>query len=225
MNAVKARLILRNIAPVLERHNNLVFDDGLLFFTPIGYYVRGCSFQIGRAGTYAFVSRFVCPLFEGNGFLHVTWGKRLSNAMGGQGWDFDSPDFAEEFPRRFETVIAPAVIGVTDGRAFLHYIETEDVDGRWFEYGRALAHLHMGNLAVAKHEFDAFLDRWDEDGFGRPTHVETARKIRKMIEHDPAGLDAFMRDIAAAEVKAAKLEKYWVAPKSFFDGPINTSGV
>jgi hypothetical protein len=39
----------------------------------------------------------------------------------------------------------------------------------------------------------------------------------------PAWLDAYLRGIAAAQIRAAK--KHWVPPESFFDGPIDTSGI
>jgi hypothetical protein len=219
----------RNIKSVLESSPDLVFDRSYLFFRPIGYYLRGCAFQIGRAQSFAYVSRFVAPLFE-EGAWYGGWGIRLRTLQGGEGWDFDSPHFTEYFPELFEKSIRPAVANVTTGAAFLRYLETEKMSSHWLDYGHGLAYLHMGNLAAAKQKLDAFLDCWDrltmslENKNPEPDMV-VVRQVRQMIESDYTKLDAYLREVAAAQVKEAKLEKYWVPPKSFFDGPIDTSGI
>jgi hypothetical protein len=218
----------RNIKSVLESSPDLVFDRSYLFFRPIGYYLRGCAFQIGGARSFAYVSRTVAPLFEGA--WYAGWGIRLRTLQGGEGWDFDSPHFTEYFPELFEKSIRPAVANVTTGAAFLRYIETEKQNSQWLEYGRALAHLQMGNLATAKQELDAFLDCWDRLSLSLPyknpePDMPVARQIRQMIESDHTKLAAYLREVAATQVKEAKLEKYWVPPESFFDGPVDTSGI
>ncbi len=218
----------RNIKPVLDSSPDLVFDRSFLFFQPLNYYLRGCAFQLTRDGKGAYVSRIVTPLFEGA--WYGSWGIRLRTLQGGEIWYFDSPHFAEYFPEFFENTIRPAVANVTTGAALLRYLETEKVDSSWLDHGRALAHLQMGNLAVAKQELDAFLDRWDRLQkslvYRSPEpDVDVARKVRQMIETDYTKLDGYLREVAAAQVKEAKLEKYWVPPKSFFDGPIDTSGI
>jgi hypothetical protein len=39
-----ARLLKSLIKPVVQGHPNVIFFDNMLFFQPIGWYLRGCIF-------------------------------------------------------------------------------------------------------------------------------------------------------------------------------------
>ncbi|MGB6175659.1 MAG: hypothetical protein WBF43_04825 [Methylocella sp.] len=78
-----AKLLKLLIKPVMQRHPNLVFFDTNLFFQPIGWYLRGCMFSRSSwtgAAKFAFLYRFVIPLFEPHIRGMVGWGGRLTYA-------------------------------------------------------------------------------------------------------------------------------------------------
>lgn len=211
------------IKGVLDSSPDVIFRDNALIFQPIGYYLRGCAIGVMSGTTIGTVYKFVNPLFEG--VSYGGWGTSLLTAQGVYGWDVGSPRFSEEFMTLFESKIRPAVADVTNGAAFLKYLETEKVDGDWHERGRAAAYLHMGNLAAAKPGFTEFLDRMDEwhseikdllPGRKQGPVVETARQVCHLIEHDPGMLGNYLHEVAATQIRLLKLQKDWVAPKSFF---------
>ena len=99
-----ARLLKSLIKPVMERHPNLVFFDNMLFFQPIGWYLRGCIF--GRsswtgAAKFAFVNCFVMPLFEPHIRGTMGWGGRLRTRAGSKAW-YVEDNFSTEFEWAFE---------------------------------------------------------------------------------------------------------------------------
>ena len=148
-----ARLLKSLVKPVMLRHPNLVFFDNMLFFQPIGWYLRGCIF--GRsswtgAAKFAFVNCFVMPLFEPHIRGTMGWGGRLRTRAGDQMWDVDADDFLAEFEWAFETEIAPHVEAISTGEDFKRYIEKKLDFTAWSDLGIAMGYLHMGQLPEAK---------------------------------------------------------------------------
>jgi hypothetical protein len=157
-----AKVINSLIKPLMQRHPNLVFFDTKLFFQPIGWYLRGCMF--GRSNwtggaQYAFLYRFVIPLFEPRIRGMIGWGGRLRTRAGSQMW-YVEDNFTEEFEWAFATEIAPHVEAISTGEDFKLYIEKKLDKDSWSDVAIAMGCLHMGQLAEAKAIFEALFEKY-----------------------------------------------------------------
>ena len=219
-----ARLLKSLIKPVMLRHPNVVFFDNTLFFQPIGWYLRGCSFgKFGWPGgrtNIIFVNRFVIPLFEPRVRGLLGWGGRLRTRAGSQGWDVDADDFLAEFEWAFETEIAPHVEAISTGEDFKRYVAKKLDFTSWGEFGIAMGCLHMGRLAETKAILETLFEKYgarfpDDDVFWMPQ----GRMILRAIETAPLGLEAKLIATAVQTAENFKITKFWTQPKKFWDQP------
>ncbi len=218
-----ARLLKSLIKPFMERHPNLVFFDNMLFFQPIGWYLRGCIF--GRSSwtggaKFAFVNRFVMPLFEPHIRGHGGWCGRLRTRAGDQMWDVNADNFLAEFEWAFETEIAPHVEAISTGEDFKRYIEKKLDFTSWGEFGIAMGCLHMGRLAETKAILETLFEKYgarfpDDDVFWMPQ----GRMILRAIETDPLGLEAKLIATAVQTAENFRITKFWTKPEKFWDKP------
>jgi hypothetical protein len=157
-----ARLLKSLIKPVMQRRPNLVFFDNTLFFQPIGWYLRGCMFGRSNwtgAAKFAFLYRFVIPLFEPRIRGMIGWGGRLRTRAGSEAW-YVEDNFTAEFEWAFETEIAAHVESISTGEDFKIYIEKNLDKMSWREQGRAMGCLHMGQLAEAKELLETVIKKY-----------------------------------------------------------------
>jgi len=217
-----ARLLKSHIKPVMQRHPNLVFFDNTLFFQPVGWYLRGCMF--GRsswtgAAKFAFLYRFVIPLFEPRIRGMVGWGGRLRTRAGSQMW-YVEDNFTEEFEWAFETEIAAHVEAISTGEDFKHYIEKKLDFTSWTERGLAMGCLHLGQLAEAKRLLQTVIK--DYETLNKPKEASSiinARMIIHSLETDPLGLEAKLIATAVQTAENFKIAKFWTQPEKFWDQP------
>ena len=217
-----ASLLISLIKPVMQRHPNLVFFDTKLFFQPIGWYLRGCMF--GRSNwtggaKYAFLYRFVIPLFEPRIRGMIGWGGRLRTRTGSQMW-YVEDNFTEEFEWAFATEIAPHVEAISTGEDFKLYMEKE-LD---FTSGRkraiAMGCLHMGQLAETKNLLQTAIKTYEALKIPKETSsITNARMIVHGIETDPLGLEAKLIATAVQTAENFKITKFWTKPEKFWDKP------
>ncbi|MGO9723382.1 MAG: hypothetical protein ACLPOA_23030 [Methylocella sp.] len=217
-----ARLLKSLIKPVLQRHPNVIFFDNMLFFQPIGWYLRGCMF--GRsswtgAAKFAFVNRFVLPLFEPRIRGVLGWGGRLRTRAGSEAW-YVEDNFTAEFEWAFENEIAAHVEAISTGEDFKIYIGKKLDFTSWGEYAVAMACLHMGQLAEAKKLLQKLVEeceqlRISQQAFG----FANARNLLPYLETDPFGLEAKLIAPAVQTAENFKITKFWAQPEKFWDKP------
>ena len=217
-----ARILKSLIKPVLKRHPNVIFFDNMLFFQPIGWYLRGCIF--GRsswtgAAKFAFVNRFVLPLFEPRIRGVLGWGGRLRTRAGSEAW-YVEDNFTAEFEWAFENEIAAHVEAISTGEDFKVYIEKKLDKNNWSDVAIAMGCLHMGRLAEAKAILEALFEKYGarfprDDVFWMPH----ARMIIHGIETDPLGLEAKLIATAVQTAENFRITKFWTQPEKFWDKP------
>jgi hypothetical protein len=217
-----ARLLKLLIKPVIGGHPNVIFFDNMLFFQPIGWYLRGCIF--GRsswtgAAKFAFVNRFVMPLFEPHIRGEGGWCGRLRTRAGSQMW-YAEDNFTEEFEWAFETEIAAHVEAISTGEDFKFYIEKKLDRNSWSDVAIAMGCLHMGQLVEAKAILEALFEKYGarfprDDVFWMPH----ARMIIHSLETDPLGLEAKLIATAVQTAENFRITKFWSKPEKFWDKP------
>ena len=217
-----AQLVKSLIKPVIEGHPNVIFFDNMLFFQPIGWYLRGCIF--GRsswtgAAKFAFLYRFVMPLFEPHIRGEGGWCGRLRTRAGSEAW-YVEDNFTAEFEWAFETEIAAHVEAISTGEDFKVYMEKE-LD---FTSGRkraiAMGCLHMGQLAETKNLLQTAIKTYEALKIPKETSsITNARMIVHGIETDPLGLEAKLIATAVQTAENFKITKFWTKPEKFWDKP------
>ena len=217
-----ARLLNSLIKPVIEGHPNVTFFDNMLFFQPIGWYLRGCIFGKSSwtgAAKFAFVNRFVMPLFEPYIRGEGGWCGRLRTRTGHQMWYVEN-NFTEEFEWAFETEIAAHVEAISTGEDFKLYIEKKLDKNSWSDVAIAMGCLHMGQLAEAKAIFEALFDKYGAR-FPRDdlSWMRNARMIIHGIDTDPLGLEAKLIATAFQTAENFRITKFWSKPEKFWDKP------
>lgn len=217
-----ARLLKSLIEPVIQRRPNLVFFDNTLFFQPIGWYLRGCMF--GRSSwsggaKFAFLYRFVMPLFEPRIRGMMGWGGRLRTRAGSEAW-YVEDNFTAEFEWAFDMEIAAHVEAISTGEDFRLYIEKKLDKNSWSDVAIAMGCLHMGKLAEAKAIFEALFEKYGAR-FPRDdvSWMPRARMIIHGIETDPLGLEAKLIATAVQTVENFRITKFWTKPEKFWDKP------
>ena len=219
-----AKLINSLIKPLMQRRTNLVRFDNMLFFQPIGWYLRGCMFGRfnwpGGNTNRIFVYRFVIPLFEPRIRGVLGWGGRLRTRTGHQVWDVSADDFLAEFAWAFETEIAAHVEAISTGEDFKLYIEKKLDKNSWSDVAIAMGCLHMGQLAEANAILEALFEKYGarfplDDVFW----MRNARMIIRDIETDPLGLEAKLIATAVQTAENFRITKFWTQPEKFWDKP------
>jgi hypothetical protein len=217
-----ARLLKLLIKPVIKGQPNVIFFDNMLFFQPIGWYLRGCIF--GRsswtgAAKFAFLYRFGMPLFEPHIRGEGGWCGRLRTRAGSEAW-YVEENFTEEFEWAFGTEIAAHVEAISTGEDFKLYIEKKLDFTSWSERGLAMACLHMGQLAEVKNLLQTAIKTYE--GLKIPkeaSSITNARMIIQGIETDPLGLEAKLIATAVQTAENFRITKFWTQPEKFWDKP------
>ena len=219
-----AKLLNSLIKPLMQRRTNLVRFETMLFFQPIGWYLRGCMFGRfnwpGGNTNIIFVYRFVMPLFEPHIRGEGGWCGRLRTRAGSQGWDVSARDFLAEFEWAFETEIAPHVEAISTGEDFKLYIEKKLDFTSSSERGLAVGCLHMGQLPEAKELLQTVIKVYETLNMPKEASWMTnVRSIIRDIETDPLGLEAKLIATAVQTAENFKITKFWTKPEKFWDKP------
>lgn len=211
------------LAPVLAKLPDWRYHRGCLFHLPIGYYLRGVMFKPSQSSREAYqILRFVYPLFDFPQFIHMGWS--MSYPVPGtrnRGWNAFHVYFASELIDVMENCIIPTVASIRTGSAFLNYLTENYTQHGWQETGKALAHVHMGDLKKAR---DYLIET--EQALRAP-HMErllqpgawghNVVELLRLIETDPAAIPAHCEAVARASVKFNKLEKFWTPEPFVYD--------
>lgn len=208
--------------PIQERLPGWQYRRGWLFRQPIGYYLRGLA--LNRSWSDRRVARLqhcVYPLYESEQGIHTSWGE--SNPIPGttnHGWNVFHPDFAPKLMELMDAVIIPATAHIEKGSDFLGYLGEHRIFSGWPDWGRALAYVHMGDLAKAR----AVLIPLAETIRSQFPHLGTPGKwghdlleLLRLIEHDPDAIPARCEAIARKGLRVRKLEKFWVPTPFVYD--------
>ena len=110
-------------------------------------------------------------------------------------------------------VVMPATEHVEKGSDFLTYLTERRTDSGWPEWGKALAYVHMGDLAKARELLVPLAEmvrtRFPELGvYGVWGH--NLLELLRLIDEDPAAIPAHCEAVARQSVKVSKLDKFWV---------------
>jgi hypothetical protein len=211
------------LEPVLARYPEWHYRRHWVFCRPIGFYLRGCMFN----GSFSAkgkpqVLHCVFPLFEAPRRAHISWG--IEYPVPGTtnfGWDLKSSNFVDKMSEFMQRVVIPKTSNVTNGEAFLTYLDGHPACSGWIGWARALGYVHMGDLAKAEELIaplvkDMLTDhpRLAADGAWGQSMIEMLRLIRD----DPNTIPKHCEAIAQKSVTLNKLEKYW-EPTSFIATP------
>ena len=211
---VKAQDMQSILGPVKRAFPGWAYHRGWFFQLPIDFYLRGMAFKQSWSNKHVVeVLHCVYPLFESDGGLHGSWGtSRPIPGTPNHGWKVTSPDFAGKLIEVMHDAIVPATANITTGADFLHYLETQRFSHGWPDWGKALAHVHMGDLERAAEllRLYAKIIRTDHPRLQEPgTWGASLLRMLELIETDPDAIPAHCEAVARQAVKANKLEKFW----------------
>ena len=193
-----------------------------LFCLPMGYYMRGISFKHSWSGREQVeVWRFVAPLYEWAGYINSGWSQIYPiPGTTNHGWNVFHPQFAEKLMEVMEQEIIPSTAHIQTGGDFLHYQTHKIIRSSWTDWGKAMAHIHMGELDAAR---DLMLPcakymndvspRLKEPGSWGHNLLELLR----LIEEDRDAIPAHCEAVARKSVAACKLEKFWEPTPFVYD--------
>lgn len=211
---VKEREMKRLVAPVEQALPGWVYHRSMLFQRPVGYYLRGVGFKHSWSNRNVVeVWHCVYPLFESAGIAHIGWG--ASHAIPGtpnHGWNVTSPEFASKLVELMNAVIVSATSNITKGSDFLKYLSEQRFTHGWPGWGKALAHIHMGELELAREllKKDADVIRTRLPMLAAPgAWGANLLQLLNLIENDPEAVPLHCDATARQAVKVNKLEQYW----------------
>ena len=196
---------------------------GWVLSLPIGCYMRGIAFSQSFTDKYGFeIKRCVYPLFESPRVAHIGWGRsRPIPGTTNHHWNLLAPDFSEKIYDLMLSEIIPATQGVVDGAGFLVYLDQQGFSHGWPEWGRALAHVHIGNLDTAQELLvhPAGIIRKNFPQLQQPDcWGGDLLEMLRLLEHDRDAIPAHCEEIARRSVKANKLEKHWTPTPFVYGG-------
>jgi hypothetical protein len=205
----------------------------ILFYEPIGLYLRGLHFQKSQWSMSFYVSTFVHPLYAMASARFDEYGGRVPvpGPAYNEGWNCDSEQFDWEFTTLLSETVSPRMSGLTNGRELMRYVDiAEEVAIRlepsrqnpdWKHPGYGWAALHLGRLDEARENFQNYIDglerfreRWRLSGPpGAPLEdnheTKNVRIILDLIAHNPDAIPAHCDAVARQAIINAKLEKFW----------------
>ncbi len=163
----------------------------------------------------------VFPLFEGPRGAHLSWGMECPVPGGpNYGWDLRNPDLAQQLIALMHEVVVPTTAHVTNGRAFLGYLDGHSACSGWVDWARALGFIHMGNLDAARDLITPLahimLDRFPHiavEGAWGHSMIEMLR----LINDDPGAVPDHCEAVARKAVTINKLEKFWEPTPFVYD--------
>jgi hypothetical protein len=218
------------IKPILARHPECAFEKGMLFFKPVGWYLRGIAFQRSQWSSDNFyVQGFVAPLVYAPDVISCI-GDRVTLGSTGQEtvmWSLQQPHIENDLIFMFEDEISHLVKAVSDGAAFLAYLQ-QIPDGSFSgslkkpTYQSGLAHLHLGDLPNARAGFEAHKaiiappNQTGTPRFGidltQSAWFQNLLQLINLIDNEPSSIPAHCEAVARQALSTLKLEKYWDAP-------------
>lgn len=207
------------LAPILARYPEWRYSRGYLFRVPIGYYLRGVALSGSWSSRESYsIRRFVYPLYEFVPHIHIGWS--MSYPIPGttnHGWNIFHPRWERAFVEVFEDSILPIVANIARGSDFLRYLNENYTMHGWQNTGKALAHIHMGELATARDLMAADAQviksrfpRLNKPGIWGRNLIEMLR----LIDERPLDVPAHCEARAQQSVQFNKLVKFW-APVPF----------
>ena len=155
----------------------------LLFANPVGDILRGFFFDGSDYSRTAFrIVGFFQPLFPAMNHVHLTFGERLRDDSGRDGWDAAQPDFMSSL-RRAVLVEAPRIQAVKDATSaavILFATKSENLHGAE-AYAQCLA--RSNNVSAAQVEWSQLAGRlernivWQEDMLARIEALSAAFSV------------------------------------------------
>jgi hypothetical protein len=204
-------------------------EGDILFFLPVGYYLRGLAFQKSQWGEAFYIWSFVRPLHGVTGRFTLTYSRRMSvpGTEYDQSWDMREKDFEASFAGLLEAEACLRLQHMRFGSDCKSYLEYRDRimweqgdagrrDRDWPNPGIGWANLHMGYLAEAREIFAGHKLKREEfyracPGLARHDSQEE-QNITDMLERldgDPAAIPDHCEELARQSMEQLKLEKYW----------------
>lgn len=193
-----------------------------------GYYMRGVALAASWSNREIFEScRCVYRLFEAPQHKHISWGhSRPIPQTPNHGWNVFDLSFAANLIEVMETDILLPTAHITKGADFLDYLNTHYMSSGWQNWGRALAHIHMGDLGTAhkplKPDVETIMTRFPP--LQAPgTWGHNPLELYRLIETDPAAIPAHCEATALRSVEFNKLGKFWEAVPFVYDRDLQCS--
>ena len=208
----REREIKKVLGPLARRREDLFYNRGCFFLTPIRHLIRNV---------------WIKPSFWGPGPIDVNWGVALTfepiahlgwrygeQVSRGAGWDVSAPGIAERVWDLMEAEALPP----------LDRIETLDDLDRFVKERRSADTESTLLLAAARGDFD-YCDQYLDARLARPSDFkeqkERERTLAPLIAaRDRVGIARVLHEWEAFRINALKLEKCW-EPSPF---PIESEG-
>jgi hypothetical protein len=211
------------IAPVLDRYPSWKHKNWM-FCTPVGYYYRGVAFSRSWSNRNSVsIWRCVFPLYESGG-PNANWGQIYSiPGVVNCSWDMRDPRFAENLIEVMENEIIPSTAHIQTGGDFLHYLQHNVTRGGWPNWGKALAHIHMGELDTAGELLLSCassikkIDKLAPFSRDADSWAMNLLELLRLIEEDRNAIPAHCEAVARKTVAACKLEKFWEPTPFVYD--------
>lgn len=210
------------IERVIEQYPEWRFTHGSLFCMPVGFYLRGVAFNGSWSDRKVVrIVRYVFPLYESLQGEHIGWGRGYPiPKTPNHRWNLFDPRFSENLAEVMEQEIIPSTAHIQTGADFLHYLNTNYTTHGWPDWGKALAHIHMGELDTARdlltplaHTIRSrFPQLQQPDAWGR-----NLLELLRLIEEDRDAIPAHCEAVARQNVAALKLEKFWEPTPFVYD--------
>jgi hypothetical protein len=209
------------LAPLLTKYTDWRFKSDI-FCMPIGYYIRGISFKHSWSGREQVeVWRFVAPLYEWGQGINPGWSQIYAiPGTTNHGWNVFHPQFAEKLMEVMEREIIPSTAHVQTGGDFLHYQTQNIIRSGWPNWGKAMAHIHMGELDTARNLMLPCAKHINETvpWIKAPgSWAMNLLELLRLIEEDRDVIPAHCEAVARKTVAACKLEKFWQPTPFVYD--------
>ncbi len=213
------------LAPVLSRHPDWRYSRGWLFRLPIGYYLRGIAFKSSWSSRESYqISRCVYPMYEFVPHVHTGWS--MSYPIPGttnHGWNVFHPHFVKALVDVMDQGIVPLVAHIEKGSDFLRYLTENYTMHGWQDVGKALAHIHMGDLESARDLLIRTAEQFQLPHLQRLKEPDAwghnLLEMLRLIEEDPAAIPAHCEAVARQSAKLNKLEKFWEPVPFVYETP------
>ena len=207
----------KHLAPLLERHGDIVLQGRWMILKPVKHYARGVYFDRSRGRGSLIPIPMIGPLYEDINIHHTGHFKELRRKD--RAWDTRDPASQSELLAILENVVVPLLRSVEAPEQFLS-IACKKIDllADWHE---AMCFITLGEWTTAELKVHKFKASWSLS----TTHSLTPNLwAQHTVEHAQFVLDLLrtdrpqlIRQLHAWEAETARLwkvEKYW-SPSPF----------
>ena len=204
--------IKKVIKPILEKHNDLAFQGGIVVLKPVHHLVRGIILDRTSDATRFSLRWGVIHSFRSSPVFSTGFGAELFPRMR---WSWNNPNLSNDLIRALETEALPRLRNIQSLNDYVELARQNILHGWDQQYLRKMpVDIAMGDFDAARTICRDVISRYTPETFPGDAedkaHFADLKKLCAMLASDDRkGMAAMLHAFEAETVKNLKLEQLW----------------